>query len=116
MSMKIIALTGTNWHAQSEVVELILAQSTHDGRGVFVVTDIDDATYLPNVHAQGHQCELWRVGDDTSRPTLNSQVTAHITPADLAGDLPAAVARELAVFYSQTAAAGSTTPAQEQPA
>lgn len=72
MSMRTIALTGANEPAMQSVAEQLLESAAAGGFQLSVLIGIKDANEATAVcHSHG---ELWRVGDDDSKPELDALV------------------------------------------
>jgi hypothetical protein len=74
--MKIIALTSADEAAMAAVAEQLLTASRVRALNLSVLIGIDNAHQAQAVYAE---CgELWRIGDDDSRPELDALVDREI--------------------------------------
>lgn len=77
--MKIIALTSANEAAMAAVAEHVLAAAQAQGLQLTVSVGIQDAHAAQAVYREGG--ELWRIGEDDSRPELDALVDRVISDA-----------------------------------
>lgn len=113
--MKMLALTGANHTAQAKACELVLDLAKRAGVEIFVALDCDCPEQLQAIGQHGHLVEVWRIGEDTTKPALDHLVDAQLT--DQLADLPAAVARQLQTFSfkAATLARPALTPQEQTP-
>jgi len=74
--MSCIALTGRDRPAMNAVAELLTARISVKGLAVTLFLDVRDAGEAQAIQRKGS--ELWRVGQDLTRPDLDQLVARHI--------------------------------------
>ena len=94
MSMKVIALTSANEHAMQSVATQLLQAATAGQLQLSVMVGVKDAGEAQAIFAG--KGELWRIGDDETKPELDALIDRAIddsTPARLASDTAQALRR-----------------------
>jgi hypothetical protein len=94
MSMKVIALTSANEAAMQAVATQLLQAATAGRLQLSVLVGVTDAHEASAVYASGG--ELWRVGEDESKPELDAMIDRAIddsSPDRLAAETATALRR-----------------------
>jgi hypothetical protein len=89
MSMRVIALTSANEPAMQAVATQLLQASTDGGLQLSVIVGVKDAHEAQAIYGDGG--ELWRIGDDETKPELDTLIDRAIDDSS-----PARVATETA--------------------
>jgi hypothetical protein len=108
-----LALTGANHKAQALACELVLVHAKRAGVKIFVAPGFDCPEEIEALRTRGHLVEVWRIGADPDRPSLDHLVDAHLT--DDAAALPAAIEQQLLAFTFKAATQPATTHQEPSP-
>jgi hypothetical protein len=94
MSMRVIALTSANEPAMQAVATQLLQASTDGGLQLSVIVGVNDAHEAQAIYCGGG--ELWRIGDDDTKPELDALIDRAIddsSPARAAAETATALRR-----------------------
>lgn len=108
-----LALTGANPISQAKACELVLDQAKRAGMKIFVAMYCDCPEQIQAIGQHGHLVEVWRIGQDSSKPDIDHLVNVHIT--DSPADMPSAIARQLQTFSFKAATHAPHIPTSQEP-
>jgi hypothetical protein len=97
--MNLIGLTGSNIPAMADVAERLLEAVSAGGHAVAIALYIEDVHQVRALRANNRGLiEIWRIGEDSTRPLLEHTVDAFIDDSAGAAAMAAEADRQLARF------------------
>lgn len=110
--MRAIALTGTDIHAQSNVLELLLERTRRARVKVVIFASCQDLIEIEFIRQQCALFALWLIGDEAAFAFDSPLIDVRITDEDIRhhSQMTAAVERELQTFFFKAASLGGTAP------